>query len=86
MRSSHFLWGQEGLKRLEGLAAKGMKVPGSEQRKRGEFMFSGLTPETTGTVTASLLHTALSTALRWLLGPSSAIRYQHITAEDGGWG
>lgn len=38
MRSSHFLWGQEGLKGWKGLAAKGRKVSGSEQGKRGELM------------------------------------------------
>lgn len=83
MRSSHSLWGQEGLKGLEGLVAKGMKVSGSDQRKRGEVMFTGLTPETTGEAKASLLHTAVSTPLGWLLGSSRTIRYQHITAVDG---
>ena len=44
MRSSHFLWGQEGLKGCEGLAAKGRKVSAPEQGKRGEAMSPHLWP------------------------------------------
>jgi len=84
MRSSHFLWGQEGLKGWERLAVKGRKVLGSEQGRRGEMMSPALTPVTAGTVTASVLHTTPSTALGSLLGLSSAIGYQYIMAGGGG--
>lgn len=84
MRSSHFLWSQEELKGWEGLAAKGRKVSGSQQGKRAEVMSSSLTPVTRGTVTASLLHSALCIALGSLLGLPSAIGYQYIIAGGGG--
>lgn len=47
-------------------------------------MSPGLTPVTAGAVTASLLHTAPSTAVGSLLGLSSAIRYQYVIAGGGG--
>lgn len=47
-------------------------MSGSEQGKRGEVMSPGLAPVTAGTVTASLLHRAPSTALGLLRALSSA--------------
>lgn len=62
------------------MAAKGRKVSGSEQGKRGELMPPGLTPRTAGAGAASLLHTAPGTALVLLLGLLSANGYRYMIA------